>query len=233
VIVIAASALSLVGVSPGVIRMSVSMSMNMNKALLVLLAASALAACSTNDFVASWKAPDAQPLEVAGAKVAAVVMVDNEASRRVAEDKLAQEITARGAVGVPMYVLYPDAQPSNEPQARSAMEKAGVLGVVVMRPLSIDKEVVSTQVSYSALMYRGYWGAYYGAGWGTPWGVAQTGEIRTNTVVQVETLVYSLRQNKLVWGGQSQLTNPASIDRTIGRLAASAAEELHKQGLLR
>lgn len=34
------------------------------------------------------------------------------------------------------------------------------------------------------------------AGWGTPWGVAQTGEIRTNTVVQVETLVYSLRQNK-------------------------------------
>jgi hypothetical protein len=31
----------------------------------------------------------------------------------------------------------------------------------------------------------------------------------------------------------SQLTNPASIDRAIERLAASAAEELHKQGLLR
>ena len=207
--------------------------MSMNKALLVVLAATALAACSSNDFVASWKAPDAQPLEVQGAKVAAVVMVNNEASRRVAEDKLAREITARGAVGVPMYVLYPDAQPSNEAQARAALESAGVLGVVVMRPLSVEKEVVSTNVSYTAPMYRGYWGGYYGAGWGTPWGVAQTGEIRTNTIVQVETLVYSLRQNKLVWGGQSQLTNPASIDRTIERLAASATAELHKQGLLR
>jgi len=205
----------------------------MSKAFLVLAAAAVLTACASNDFVASWRAPDAQPLEVAGAKVAAVVMVNNEASRRVAEDKLAQEITARGAVGVPMYVLYPDAQPSNEPQARAALEQAGVLVVVVMRPVSVEKEVVSTHVTYAAPIYRGYWGGYYGAGWGTPWGVADRGEIRTNTIVQVETLVYSLRQNKLVWGGQSQLTNPASIDRTIERLAASAAEELHKQGLLR
>jgi hypothetical protein len=207
--------------------------MSMSKAFIVVAAAAALAACASSDFVASWRAPDAQPLEVQGAKVAAVVMVNNEASRRVAEDKLAREISARGAVGVPMYVLYPDAQPSNEPQARSALEKAGVLGVVVMRPVSVEKEVVSTHVTYAAPIYRGYWGGYYGAGWGTPWGVADRGEIRTNTIVQVETLVYSLRQNKLVWGGQSRLTNPASIDRTIERLAASAAEELHKQGLLR
>ena len=81
--------------------------MSMSRAFLVLSAASALAACSTNAFVASWRAPDAQPLEVAGAKVAAVVMVNNEASRRVAEDKLAQEITARGAVGVPMTCSIP------------------------------------------------------------------------------------------------------------------------------
>jgi hypothetical protein len=206
--------------------------MNISSALAAAVVATALAACSSNSFVASWKAPDAQPLEVQGAKVAAVVMVNNEASRRVAEDKLAQEITARGAVGVPMYVLYPDAEPSSEPQARAALEKAGVLGIVVMRPVSVDKEIVATPVSYSAPIYRGYWGGYYGAGWGTPWGGPELGAIRTNTIVQVETLVYSLRQNKLVWGGQSKLTNPASIDRTIARLSAAAAEELHKQGLL-
>jgi hypothetical protein len=190
-----------------------------------------LAACSSTGFVSSWRAPDAQPLQVKGAKVAAVVMVDNEASRRVAEDKLAKEITARGAVGVPMYVIYPDAQPSNEPQARAALEDAGVLGVVVMRPVSVDKEIVSTPASYANPIYYGYWGGYYGAGWGAPWGVAP-GEIRTNTIIRVETLVYSLKQNKLVWGGESQLTNPSSIDRTIERLSAAAAAELQKQGLI-
>jgi hypothetical protein len=197
------------------------------------MVAAVLTACSSTGFVASWRAPDAQPLQVQGAKVAAVVMVNNEASRRVAEDKLAQEITARGAVGIPMYVLYPDAKPSNEPEARAALEKAGVLGIVVMRPVSVDKEVVSTPVTYSEPIYRGYWGGYYGAGWGTPWGATVSGgEIRTNTIVQIETLVYSLKQNKLVWGGQSELTNPSSIDKTIDRLATAAAAELQKQGLI-
>jgi hypothetical protein len=207
--------------------------MRMSKASLVLLAA-ILAACSSSaPFVSTWRAPDAQPLEVRGSKVAAVVMMNNEASRRVAEDKLAQEISARGAVGVPMYVLYPDAKPSSEPEARAALEKAGVLGVVVMRPVSVDKEVVSTPVTYSEPIYRGYWGGYYGAGWGTPWGSTWSGgEIQTNTIVRVETLVYSLKQNKLVWGGESQLVNPSSIDKTIDRLATAAAMELHKQGLI-
>lgn len=205
--------------------------MSMIRATLLLLASVVLASCASNEFVSSWKAPDAQPLQLQGAKVAAVVMVNTEASRRVAEDKLAREITARGGVGIPMYSIYPDATPSSESAARAALEKAGVLGVVVMRPVQVDKEVVSTP-SYSAPMYSGYWGAYYGAGWGTPWGGPVFNEIHTNTIVQIETLVYSLRQNKLVWGGQSRLTNPASIDRTIERLAAAAAAELQKLGLI-
>ena len=199
----------------------------------VLLAAVVVSACAANDFVSSWKAPDAQPLQLQGAKVAAVVMVNSEASRRVAEDKLAREITARGGVGIPMYSIYPDTTPANESAARAALEKAGVLGVVVMRPVQVDKEVVSTPATYSTPTYRGYWDGYYGAGWGTPWGASVFGrEVRFNTIVQIETLVYSLRQNKLVWGGQSKLTNPSSIDRTIERLAAAAVAELQKQGLI-
>ncbi len=204
------------------------------KPFAVILAAAILSACASSGFESTWKAPDAQPLEVRGSKVAAVVMMNNEASRRVAEDTLAREISARGAVGVPMYSIYPDMKPSNEPAARAALEKAGVQGVVVMRPVSVNKDVVSTPVTYSAPMYRGYWGAYYGAGWGTPWGLATVsgGEVRTNTIVSIETLVYSLKQNKLVWGGQSKLTNPSSIDKTIEKLASSAAKELQAQGLI-
>ena len=76
--------------------------MSVIRATLLLLASVVLAGCASNDFVSSWKAPDAQPLQLQGAKVAAVVMVNSEASRRVAEDKLAREITARGGVGIPM-----------------------------------------------------------------------------------------------------------------------------------
>ena len=58
------------------------------------------------------------------------------------------------------------------------------------------------------------------------------GEIRTNTIVSVETLVYSLKQNKLVWGGQSKTTNPSSVDKLVKTLATATAKELQKQGLI-
>lgn len=197
------------------------------KNLLLFATALALCACAST-FVSSWKAPDAQPLEVRGSKVAAVVMMENEASRRAAEDTLAREITARGAVGVPMYSIYAGKK-TDEAAARAALEKAGVQAVVVMRPV-VSKEISSTPVTYSAPMYRGYWGGYYGAGWG---GAYMTGgDIRTDTIVSVETLVYSLKQNKLVWGGQSRTTNPSNVESLVKKLAGAAASELEKQGLI-
>ena len=66
-----------------------------------------------------------------------------------------------------MYVRYPDAKPSNEAEARAALEKAGVLGVVVMRPVSVGKEIGSTPETYSDPIYSGYWGAYYAAKYGS------------------------------------------------------------------
>lgn len=199
--------------------------------VIVLAASATLFACASSPFIASWKAPDAAPLQLSGSKVAAVVMMSNQASRRAAEDALAREITARGAQGVPMYTILPEGKPESEAAARAALEKAGVAGAVVMRPVSVDKEISSTPVTYSQPMYSGYYGGYYGHGWGTSWGPSG-GEIRTDTIVVVETLVYSLKQNKLVWGGQSRTTNPKNVDQLVKKLAAAAAKELETQGLI-
>ena len=63
-------------------------------------AAVTLSACASNGLVSSWQAPDATPLHVDGSRVAAVVMMREEGSRRAAEDALARELSARGAIGV-------------------------------------------------------------------------------------------------------------------------------------
>ena len=200
------------------------------RSFLVLIGVLVLAGC-TQAFVSTWKAPDAQPFQFKGAKVAAVVMMQNPASRRSAEETLATEISARGAQGVPMYQILPEGSPQTEAAARAALEKAGFAGAVVMRPVSVDKEIVSTPVTYSGPMYGGYWGGYYGHGWGSPYMVSG-GEIRTNTIVSIETLIYSLRQNKLVWGGQSRTTNPRDVDKVVSKLAADVAKVLQEQGLM-
>jgi hypothetical protein len=202
--------------------------------LMMVCSALVLSACAST-FVATWKAPDAQPLELKGAKIAAVVMMQGQSSRRLAEDTLAREITARGAQGITMYSIVPDTAPANEPATRAALEKAGIQGIVVMRPMSVNKDVSATPVkTYADPNYHGYWGGYHGYGWGSPWtGTLTTGgDMRVDTVVMVETLVYSLKQNKLVWSGQSKNTNPPEVEDFVRELAAATAATLKKEGLL-
>ena len=186
-------------------------------------------ACASTGFVSTWKAPDAKPFDASGQKVAAIVMMKDIAPRRAAEDALARELTTRGVTGVPMYSILPEGSPDNEAAARAALEKAGVAGAVVMRPVGKDKEIVATPSMYMGPMYGGYYGGYYGAGWGAPYGGT---DIRTNTIVSIETLVYSLPQNKLVWGGQSKTTNPSNVDGLVKETVEAAARELKKQGLV-
>lgn len=196
--------------------------------------AAATAACAAGSgFVSSWQAPDAEPLQIAGSRVAAIAMIDDEASRRVAEDAIARELRQRGADGVPLYTLLPDARPRNEATVRAAMERAQVAGAVVMRPVDTRTEVVVTPELYTGATYVRLWDGYYAFGWADPWiGATRASRVETQTVVTVETLVYSLRQNKLVWGGQSRATNPSSVDRLVEQTATKAARELARRGLI-
>ena len=192
-----------------------------------------LSACAPA-LLSSWKAPDATPFRLTGDKVAAVVMATDETTRRAGEDALARQLSLRGAEGIPMYTLFPDADPDDEPAARAAAEQAGVVGIVVMRPVRVDKEISSDPVTYSGPIHAGFWGGYYGHGWGSPWGpgVVSGGQIRTDTIVTVETLVYGLRENKLLWRGQSETTNPRNVNRVIEDTAEQVVNELARLELI-
>jgi hypothetical protein len=187
-------------------------------------------ACATTTYNSTWKAPDAQPVELSGQKVVAFVLTKNEASRRAAEDALAAAITKGGAQGVPAYTLVAGNAAPDEAKAKAQVEAAGATGVVVMRPVDTSKEVVATS-TYMGPSYGPYWGGYYGYGWGGAWGGGV--DVRTNTIVTVETLVYSLAQNKLVWAGQSNTTNPSKVDTFVRELATAAQREMTKAGLLK
>jgi hypothetical protein len=203
---------------------------HVNRAVAVALGLTVLlaqAAC-TPALVSSWKAPDATPFELRGEKIAAVVVSIDDATRLAGEDALARQLSLQGVEGVPMYTLVPGGDPSDEAAARAAAERAGVVGVVLMRPVRVDKEL-STRSSYSGPMLPGLWGGYFGYGWGSPYSV----DIRMNTILTIETMVYDLRGNKLVWAGQSRTTNPRDVNRVIEHTAKQVATELARLGLMR
>jgi hypothetical protein len=200
--------------------------------LFAAVAASSLAACASSPFDTSWKAPDATPLQVEGARVAAIAMMENESARRAAEDALVRELNAFGAQGVAMYTIMPAASPGNEDEVRAALDGMGFAGAVVLRPVDKTTEVISEPIYVGADYARFFDGGYYGFGWHEPWPSVVVTDVHTRTTVSVEVLVYSLRQNRLVWGGQTQTADSSNVERLVDTTAKKVAKELQREGLL-
>ena len=196
-----------------------------SRAALAAACSLALGACATAKFSATWVNPEARALSFkAGDKVLAMVPIKNEGMRRIAEDSLARAISARGLQGVPSYTLVP-AELTKE-SARAAATKVGAAGGVVMRVLAKDT-VTSTQLSPSS-SYTASWNG--STGWSTPYNPS---DMRSDTVLVMETLVYDVRQDKLVWVGRSQATSPSKVDGLIKELADQTARQLQEQGLVK
>ncbi len=188
------------------------------------------AACATTSFTSTWKAPDAQPVTLAAKKVVALVMSPNETTRREAETSLARALTARGANGVPAHTMA-GVDPENEAATKARFDAEKVDGVVVMRAVGARTETTYTPGMWSAQpYYRGFYGGYYRYGWAS---VREPGYLRTDRIVTVETLVYSLGQDRLIWGATSQTSNPSDVDKFVTQLAGRVATQMTKEGLLR
>jgi len=54
----------------------------------------------------------------------------------------------------------------------------------------------------------------------------------TSVYVDIEILIYSLKEDKLVWYGESTSINPQSVEQTISELAVSVKNQLIEDGLL-
>jgi hypothetical protein len=217
----------------------------------VLLAGLLCWACgASTTMYSSYRPPKAEPLDMKGEKVAAVVMAEDQHLRHAAEDELARQITARGAQGIASYSLLPGTG-HDEASARAALEKAQVKGVIVMRPKRVTKETYTPPETYSTSIYSGFWGGYYPYGWGTSWGapvspyrasygaqqayVVDTvvpGHTEIEQVVRVEILIYSLKQNQLVWVGETESTDPSQLESFVEELADMTAEELRRLWLV-
>ncbi len=178
-------------------------------------------------FKSVWRSPDAATMKVGGKKVAALV-IDTEISLRMAgEEALANELTARGMQGVPAYRIVPKEELRDADKAKGWFERSGVEAVVVLRVVN-DKQRVTYQPStWSSPYYTSFWG-YYGYGWGA---VYDPGYVRDDRIVSLETLIYSVPKNTLMWAGMSETENPKSPGKTVEEVVKEAVKEMKKQGL--
>jgi len=206
------------------------MKIGMTLVAALLLIALNLMAGGAEKFVKTWKNPDAQPTSWKGKKVAAFVLTIMNGTRQGAEQALARELTLRGAQGVPGYTVVPQEAQKDREAAKRILADAGITGAVLMQVVGADQEMVATAgtayyLGPSASTFSGYWN--YG------WSMAYApGTVNNKTTLMVETLIYSIDQDKLLWAGTGKRTNPKNIGEIITKLAGAVGNEVKKAGLV-
>jgi hypothetical protein len=56
--------------------------------------------------------------------------------------------------------------------------------------------------------------------------------VHTERLFHMETQVYSLKDDKVVWGGISKTTDPKNARQLVEEVAKAVAKDLKKQGLV-
>ena len=194
--------------------------------VIIAVTAGALLAAAVT-FTSTFKSLDAGAMSFFGKKVAALVISNDDSLRVAGEESLVRELAARGIQAVASYRIAPKEELRRADTARPWFEKAGVEGVVAVRPVSADTQRSYNTGTWVSTNYATLWG-YYGYGWSA---VYVPGGVQRETLVVVETTVYSLPRDQLLWAAVSETRNPRDLRGFVQELIKESVEEMQKQGL--
>ncbi|MBC7449976.1 MAG: hypothetical protein H7259_00650 [Cytophagales bacterium] len=192
----------------------------MKKAVIILLILAGAVSCTSTTMVSSWKAPGAVYSKEEFKKVMIIALVKDETTRRIAEDKM----TTYNSSFIQSYMIPGhDKLDTSRASVNAFLAKEHIDGIVTMHLVNVDK-----QLNY---VPGGYNGGYYGW-YGYNYGGFNSGYYQESTQYTLETNVYSVKQDKLVWSGITATLDPVSIQKTIGEVEQEVIKRMRKDGFL-
>jgi hypothetical protein len=151
----------------------------------------------------------------------ALVISKDEVTRRIGEDTLVQALLPTKAVAA--YRILSDGELRDRDRSKQALKAIGVDGVITLRLVGAQQ-----RTSWVPGAYPSFWGYY---GWAYP--MAYTpGYLVTDNIVRVETKVYALDGDKLLWAGLSDTFNPSSARELVDDVAREVVASLKVRGFV-
>jgi hypothetical protein len=200
-----------------------------------------LAACTkatTTSISQSYRNPGYE--QTVFKKLFVIGVAQNDESRQAFEDAFVKAIMAQGGSAEASWGHLPKSEQLSEDEIRSAVHAGDFDGVLITRLLAVDKDQQYTPGSTYNNPHTRYYaggGGLYGYGfygfYGTTYAtVHEPGYFETSTTIRLETNLYSLATDGLVWTGQSKTVDPKSISDARESMTAAVAKKLKQEKLL-
>lgn len=173
--------------------------------------------------IQSWAAPGAGNYKFQ--HLLTICVTKDLGNRQMVENQMAFEIKR----GNPFqsYNVLTESDLLNKDQAKEKIQKMGFDGAVVMRLLGA-KDKVTYVAGYYPPYYGTFWG-YYSWAWT---GVYGPEYVYTDKIFQVETTIYSITDDKLLWTSVTETTNPDSLPDLVEGVAKAIRKVMTKRGLI-
>lgn len=193
-----------------------------------------LSGCSpSTQIVKTWTDPSLNAETVKSYnKVLVIAQLKDDSSRRIAEDKIVAS-SSKGNFVASYNYLKPGQ--NNQNLAVADLLKDGIEAIILMRLTDISKttDYVQGTSYYGGWGYgRGYYGGYGGWGYGGSM-YATPGYYEQNKTYYVETNLYDVQSNKLLWSGTTSTLNPSKADAAIDEIILAVKTELNNKGLIK
>lgn len=140
---------------------------------------------------------------------------------------MAGEINARGGKGIAAYSILDSEPGQDRAKAFELLRQAGIEKAMVMRANAREHDAFRPY-PWIGSRFGSYWGSY---GWG--WGVVyEPAYGYPETVVSIETRLYDVVTDRLMWAAVSQSRNPSDVVELVRKLAGDAMRQMETEGLI-
>jgi hypothetical protein len=186
-----------------------------------------MSSCASTTIEKSWKDPSASVSNTSENKTFVIALVKDETSRRVIEDVLVQRLNNNGDASYKS-ITTDMLKNANENSLDQLLKNGKYTHILLMRLADVEKDTYYVEGTTTA--YYGGYGRYYGYGAGY---YSSPGYYTTDKNYFVETTVFSIKENKLLWTGTTKTVNPTNMDRTINEIADVVSARMRKDGFLK
>jgi ABC-type amino acid transport substrate-binding protein len=212
----------------------------LHKLLIAAITISGLTACNKTQTSISQSYRNPGYEQTVFKKLFVIGVAESDESRQAFENAFAKAIAGEGGGAEASWGVLPNDTQLEEEEIRAALAAGGFDGVLITRLLSVDKDQEYTPAStynHPRTRYYSGGGGLYGYGfygfYGTTYAqVHEPGYFETSTTIRLETNLYSVANDGLVWTGQSETVDPESIPDARESMTAAVAKKLKEERLI-
>jgi hypothetical protein len=190
--------------------------------------AALLLACATSHVEDAWRDPGTTAESLRFRQLLVVALAKDGALRRSAEDELVRALqegprSKSGEMSItPSYQVLEPSDLEDVASARKKVEAKGYDGAALVSFVSAQD-----RITVDPAMQTPMWGYYGRRGM-----IYDPGSVRSDTIVRIQTNIYSVQQGKLLWSGVSRTMNPRNVKHLAGDVVKDVAAALRDEGLL-